>query len=344
MKRETNADKTELRRTELLGWYSVGIVISSLIPAVLILVGLEHLVWRILLVFLLVVGLLGLMIWYLRVRYAIRRLSELTSILEKRSAEQEVSLKKLEELEKVKKAFMHMASHQLRAPLAALQSCLRVLLTGNITDKDDSQKLLHDAYARGEDMMELVNDILLFSEAESLARLDADMPLEEVEVEDAVREIADFFAARAAEKNVEFAINIESSPDSILVNRKMFNHVILNLVSNAFRYSYPDRKVTITLSKSNDAVIFRVHNWGLIVNEEDKQNLFREFWRGKDARKFVERGTGLGLSIVKNIVDIWGGWIGVESDAEHGTCFTIEIPKITKNGGKGNGKEKNTDN
>lgn len=326
----------------MLGWCSVGTVVCALIPAVLMAAGITHSWCRIALITLLSIGSIGLMVWYIRVRQAIRKLNGLNDTLERHSLEQEETLKKLKELEKAKKTFMHMSSHQLRAPLAAMQSCMRVLMTGDVKDKEDKQKLLHDAYTRGEDMMELVNDLLQLSEAESLASLKKDAVVEEIDVEKTVREIAEFFAPRAAEKNVTIVVNVKSPAGTLLANKKMFNQLVLNLVSNAFRYSDPDKQVVVKLSGSSKTLVIIVKNWGLVIPTEEKENIFKEFWRGKEARKFVERGSGLGLSIVKNIVDTWGGWISVESDPARGTRFTVEIPKNIGKGGNSNGKEKSS--
>jgi signal transduction histidine kinase len=172
-----------------------------------------------------------------------------------------------------------------------------------------------------------------------VVRLAADMEPEDIDVEQAVRDIVNFFSARAAEKNVRFAINIIEPPGSVRANRKLFNQVVLNLVSNAFRYSDPGRDVVITLGVTQgDWATLTVQNWGLLIPEQDYGNIFKEFWRGNDARKYVGRGTGLGLSIVKNIIDFRGGNIRVSSDPANGTRFTVEIPRRRK-GGTQNGKE-----
>lgn len=334
-----------LRRTERLGWLSVLVTACSLIPAAMLAAGVGGPRLPAVMLAILCAGLIGLLAWYFQVRGAVRKLHKLTGGLERRTAELESSLNNSKELEKVKKTFMRMASHQLRAPLAAMLSCMRVLAAGDV-EEDDARKLLHDAQARGEDMMELVNDILNLAQAETVAKTGTNLSVEDIAVEETAREITGFFAPRAAEKGVTFFLDVKSPLPALRANRKQFSQLVVNLVSNAFRYSDPGRRVVVTLSGGGGALMMQVTNWGLVIPEGDRQNIFREFWRGDDAKKFVERGTGLGLTIVKNIVDNWGGRIDVESDAGRGTRFTVEIPLNVNKGGNGNGtngKEKDSD-
>lgn len=331
MKRQANGDNAELNRTERLGWVSVVLVGGAMVPAVMLAAGNTHPLVDAALVLLLGAGLLGLMIWYLRVRRAVRKLNELIAGLHVDSREQAQDNRKLEELKNIQKASMRMASHQLRAPLAAMQSCLSVLMAAEDPDMADVRKLLKDAAARGDDMMELVNDILGLAESESVSRIDQNITAEDIDVESAVREIANFFSPRAGEKGVTFRVVIKSPPGVVHANRKLFNQVVINLVSNAFRYSDPGREVVITLdSPTRDRLVMEVKNWGLVIAPEDRERIFEEFWRSDAARKFVSRGTGLGLSIVRNIIEFRGGAINVQSDADNGTRFIVDIPRHRK--------------
>ena len=333
MKNAGDDRKQELQRTERLGWVSVGCVVCALIPAAMVVAGITHPGLTGALAALLCAGLAGLMVWYLRVRRSVRRLNEMISRLYAHAREQDTALHKLEELKNIQKTSMRMISHQLRAPLAAMQSCLSVLLAAEDMEEEDAHRLLHDAQARGEDMMALVNDILSLAESESMVRIETEVDSEDIDVEPAVREIVNFFAPRAAEKGVTFRVDVLSPPGVISANRKLFNHVVLNLVSNAFRYSDDNREVVLTLEALNrDRLRFTVTNHGLVIPPEQREDIFREFWRSDEARKRVGRGTGLGLSIVKNIVEFRGGAITVDSDAENGTRFTVDIPRQRKGG------------
>lgn len=325
-------ERAELRKTEILGWLSIALISGSMVPALVIASDMWNFMVGLLFA-LLCPGLAGLILWYTRVRYAIRKLFRIRERMEARARDQENALDRIRNIESTQRSFMKMASHQLRAPLAAMQSCLKVLLEGNVKDVEDVKKLLGDAHTRGEDMLELVNDMLGLAKSESGLLIEESAPAETIDVEESVRDIVDFFSARAAEKNVTFRVNVISPPGVIEANQRLFSQVVLNLVSNAFRYSFPGREVVINLSSTDsDTVIFEIVNWGIVIPEEDKKSIFMEFWRSDDARKFVERGTGLGLSIVKNIIDFRGGTIDVQSDRDRGTRFTVEIPRTRKRG------------
>lgn len=262
-------------------------------------------------------------------RILIRRLVDVTHSLEEKLDEQEATLKKLKDLEEIKKSFMRMASHELRAPLAALQSCLRVLISSDVMDPEDTKKLLNNAHARGEDMLELVNDILELAQSESIIKVETDVSSEEIDVEKAIRDISNFYSSRAKEKKLKFVFDVQSPVGVITANRKLFNQVVINLTSNAIRYSDPGREIILMIRNIGDeSIAFEVTNWGIVISEVDKKNLFTEFWRSNEARKKAGHGTGLGLSIVKNIIDFRGGGITVTSDEENGTCFSVIIPRI----------------
>lgn len=311
-----------------------------MIPAVLIAAGISHPLAHAALVLLLGAGLLGLMTWYLRVRRSVRKLNELITGLYEKAREQDEEYHKLEELRTLQKTSMRTASHQLRAPLAALQSCLSVLLAAEDIDAEDAHRLLHDAAARGDDMMELVNDILGLAQAESATRIETDVDSEDIDVEQAVREIVNFFSPRAKERGVTYRVEVKNPPGALKANRKLFNQVVLNLVSNAFRYSDEGREVIVTLdSPEPDRLTMEVRNWGLVIAPEEREKIFEDFWRSDEARRRVKRGTGLGLSIVRNIIEFRGGRIRVESDAENGTRFIVDIPRHRK-GVDHNGKSK----
>jgi len=311
-----------------------------MIPAVLIAAGVSHPLAHAALALLLGAALLGLMTWYLRVRRSVRKLNELIAGLYEKSREQDMECRKLEEMRNLQRASMRTASHQLRAPLAALQSCLAVLLAAEDIDAEDARRLLHDAAARGDDMMELVNDILGLAQAESAARIETEVDTEDIDVEQAVREIVNFFSPRAKERGVTYRVEVKKPPGTLKANRKLFNQVVLNLVSNAFRYSDEGREVIVTLdSPEPDRLTMEVRNWGLVIAPEEREKIFEDFWRSDEARRRVKRGTGLGLSIVRNIIEFRGGRIRVESDAENGTRFIVDIPRHRK-GVDHNGKSK----
>jgi two-component system phosphate regulon sensor histidine kinase PhoR len=340
MIKPANGENGQLNKTERLGWVSVVMVGCAMIPAVLIAAGVSHPLAQAALVLLLGGGLVGLIGWYTRVRGSVRKLNDLISGLYAKARAQEEENQNLAQLRTIQKASMRMASHQLRAPLAALQSCLSVLMQAEDIEAEDAHKLLADAAARGGDMMELVNDILGLAESESMVRIETDVDSEDIDVEKAVRDIVNFFSPRAKERGVTYRIDIKNPPGILRANRKLFNQVVLNLVSNAFRYSDQGREVVVILdSPAEDRLVLEVKNWGLVIAPEDRERIFEEFWRSDEARKRVSRGTGLGLSIVRNIIEYRGGSIHVQSDAENGTRFIVDIPRHRK-GVDHNGKGK----
>ncbi|HOC91166.1 MAG TPA: HAMP domain-containing sensor histidine kinase [bacterium] len=311
-----------LKRIERLGWASVCLLVFSILPAAAVLSAPHLLAPRLALPVLLVAGLSGLLAWYVKVRSTVSRLREISELWGKYTEVQENMIRQLRQIDVTKKTMMNMASHQMRAPLAAVQSCLRVLLSGAVKEPEDCMKLMNDAYERGEDMMDMVNDMLKLAEA----RVDSARRIDEIDVEKAVRKIAQFFSVRAAERNVDIRVAVGTAPGFLRADRKMFDHIMLNLISNAFQYSDPNKPVMIHVYRIEDDVKIRVTNWGVVIKPDEMEHIFREFWRSPEAMQRVYRGTGLGLPIVKSIVDTMGGSIDVKSDETNGTSFTVSIP------------------
>jgi signal transduction histidine kinase len=102
--------------------------------------------------------------------------------------------------------------------------------------------------------------------------------------------------------------------------------VVLNVVSNAAKYTPAGRQVKINLHSTGDGVVLQVADQGLGISEEDQAQLFTEFFRSNNPEAVAQPGTGLGLAIVKRIVDRHRGTVTVESALGRGSTFTIALP------------------
>lgn len=229
---------------------------------------------------------------------------------------------KMQEFENRKSLFMRTVAHNLRSPLASMQSCLRVLTAGVPIDPADVNKLIGSAAARGEDMMNMLNDIMSLLEVS----VEAEQPCEKVDVEKTAREAAAALAQKAADRRIELRMAIAPDSGTIQSRRKLLILLLKNLLENAIKYSDRDTFVLMEIKREADRLNVRVWDRGLVIGPEDMENVFVEFWRAGAAKAHDEHGTGLGLAIAKAAADACGGEVLVESAREIGTSFMGTIP------------------
>jgi len=224
--------------------------------------------------------------------------------------------------EREKSVFMRSVSHNLRSPLAAVLSCLRVLASGAVTDLEDVKKLVGNALMRAEDMIALVDDMLALLEIE----VEGVAGDSETDVAKTVAAVAAMLGRKAADKHVSINIEANGTLHAVSMAGKKFELLMRNLIDNAVKYSDPGTTVNIDIADVEGGVVIRITNRGLIVSAEDMDKIYIEFWRGLNAKKYADHGTGLGLTIVKKIIERCGGGITVASDAESGTTFSVTVP------------------
>ena len=228
----------------------------------------------------------------------------------------------LERLDKVKSAFTLTVTHELRAPVAAIQSYLRLILDGYIPP-DEQRPYLEKAERRAQAQLDLISDLL------DLARLqdpDQSAEREPVNLSQVVREIVDSMAARAAEKRIDVGVAIAPDLPLANINPQHARQLWTNLISNAIKYTPEGGHVGITLDREGDALVGQVSDTGIGIAADELPYLFQEFFRSKAAKAQTQMGTGLGLSIVKRILETYGGTISVQSEPGKGTHFRFTVP------------------
>jgi signal transduction histidine kinase len=253
-----------------------------------------------------------------RLRRQNRRLQEAERRAERLSHEKEL----LEELERVKSSFVLTVAHELRAPIAAIQSYLTLILTG-YSSVEEQRPMLKRALSRSEDLLALVDDLL------NLARLKEvrqEAKIREVSLQESLEKVIDLHRAEAKGKQIALEVKVQPTPPA-LINPDHAQSLWTNLISNAVKYTPRGGRVTVRLyPEGDDTVVGQVRDTGIGIAEKDLPNLFKEFFRTDEAKAFARRGTGLGLSIVKQILDEYDGQIEVVSEPGQGTTFTFRLP------------------
>lgn len=215
------------------------------------------------------------------------------------------------------------ASHELRAPLAAILTNAQVGLITPV--RDGSQQLL-----RLEKITKLVDSIsTLVSNLLFLARHEGQLAtdsLQKIDLTNLLQKIAFDYQIAAQEKSLNFTYDLPDQPIQILAEPTLLTQAIINLLTNAGKYTPAGGKVELRLFKRSPDVIIEIEDSGIGIPEVDLPHIFERFYRVDSDRSRQTGGFGLGLAIAKQIIEAHGGEIFVSSQAERGTTFILKLP------------------
>ena len=230
----------------------------------------------------------------------------------------------LKELDKAKSTFVSMVAHELRAPLAAIEGYLDVILEG--VGGDDPQKMhriLERSRERTRGLLALINDLLAISrmQAGRLAKEKEKLPLGIL-----LKEIAELMKGEALEKKVTIEMAVPDDLPLVQANREDVTRVFTNLLDNAIKYNHHGGRVFLRAGADDAFVRVEVQDTGIGIPKKEVAHLFDEFYRVKSKETRAITGTGLGLSIAKKIVEGHNGHIEVESRLHQGSTFRVLLP------------------
>jgi signal transduction histidine kinase len=220
--------------------------------------------------------------------------------------------------------FVDNAAHELRSPLAAVQSAIEVTLNSD-RSIEEYQEMLGEIADECGQLRLLVNQLLLLAETDGQR-----FPLikRPVRLDLLVERSADMFRGAAEERGVHFAAS-GGEPTTIAGDADRLRQVINNLIDNSLKFTPPGGHVLVTLRPDDDQqeVVLRVTDTGMGISEEDLPHIFERFFRGDKSRQRENftSGSGLGLSICKSIVLAHGGKIEVESSTGKGAVFVVRL-------------------
>src|SRR4030042_1064865 len=231
----------------------------------------------------------------------------------------------LKELDKMKSEFIAMVTHELRAPIAAVEQQLTVILNkmaGELTEKQE--QLLSRAKQRTNGLLDLIKDLLDLSKIEAGKMVQYKEPLLLQEV---IQRVVDLMRAEAENKKLDLQFSAPPKISLIHADRNSMEGIFTNLISNAIKYTPEGGKVWVALGEEGGFVKASVSNTGIGIDRTDLSRIFDKFYRVKTTETRQIVGTGLGLSIVKSIVDAHLGSIPVEREEERGTTLAVFFPK-----------------
>lgn len=225
----------------------------------------------------------------------------------------------LEKQESLRKKYASDIAHELRTPLTTLKSYLEAVIDGVWEVNDQYLLILMEEVNR---LNKLVDDLrFTFEHSETQAIINKTKFNLSQEIENIVSTFKPIYNS----KNYSLKLSTEKDID-VLMDKDKLKQILYNLLSNSIRFLRDNGKVTVSLSKEGNLAKIIVEDNGIGIKEEDLPHLFERFYRADISRNKETGGTGLGLSIVKNLVELHGGNISVDSEYGKGTKFTIMLP------------------
>ena len=224
-----------------------------------------------------------------------------------------------------KSDFLASMSHELRTPLNAVIGFSDVLLErmfGDLTDKQ--AEYLRDIRSAGRHLLELLNEILDLSKIEA-GRMD--LQLREIPLNIRLEEALSMVRERAMRKSLTVEAALDPEPISVIADELKLKQVLLNLLTNAIKYTEEGGRVDVETRVVDQMAEVSVADTGIGISVDDQARVFEAFQQGgRDSSPRAEEGTGLGLTLSKQIVELHGGRIWLQSELGEGSTFTFAIP------------------
>ncbi len=274
--------------------------------------------------------------WYKMTIYhmTLQGVRKYISVMSDRTREQQMNQKLQEALNAAQSAneaksnFLSNMSHDIRTPMNAIVG-FSVLLEKDADRPEKVREYTKKIAASSQHLLSLINDVLDMSKIESgKTSLNVDC----FSLPRLLEEIGIIIMPQAKAKKQDFRINLQGNPPERLIGDKLrLNQILINLLSNAVKYTQDGGKIDFNIaelpnqSRQYSTLRFTVKDNGIGMSEEFQKKVFAPFSREINSVTNKIQGTGLGMAITKNLVDLMGGIIGVESKTGEGSVFTVEL-------------------
>ena len=237
--------------------------------------------------------------------------------------EANVSLRKKD---RIKDEYVSRVTHDIKGHLAAIQSCLSVVVRKLVGPLNEQQEdFINRADDRTRKLTYFVKALLKLTKV----RLTDNLEMEIFSLKDTIRDVVATVADKAHDKSIILSCNIETSVDKTLGNQCSIEEVIMNLLLNAIKYTTANGTIEVNVKEDGGYILVEVVDTGIGIPREELPKVFDEFYRAVNAKKIEEDGTGLGLSIAKQIIERHGGEIWAESQENTGSTFSFTLPKTS---------------
>jgi signal transduction histidine kinase len=252
-------------------------------------------------------------------------LKEALEKLEQSQKELHEALDKEKQLNEIKSRFVSLASHEFRTPLSAVLSSAALI---SKYTKEEEQEKRNKHIDRIKDSVKQLNDIL--EDFLSLGKLDEGR----ISTDPSEFNLREMINQTLADVKVvlkpgqKFNFNYEGE-EKINVDKNLLRNILINLISNAAKFSEEDSPITISAKSDHEQNSITATDKGIGISKKDQEHLFTMFYRASNVTNI--QGTGLGLHIVKRYLDLINGTVHLQSTLGKGTSITITFPNVTNN-------------
>jgi signal transduction histidine kinase len=248
--------------------------------------------------------------------------------VQERTRELEKMNDQLKHLSDMKSDFVSSASHELRTPLTSIKGYSSILISGKLGPvSQEQQERLEKIHHHSDELVEMINTLLDISRIE---RGKTEMKLETFSLKDLILKVIDLLQPQYMARKIQSKVEIPEEMEPISGDVAHLQRVLINLLSNALKYTPDDGSgvITVKVNPAEKEYKIAVSYNGVGIPQEALPKLFTEFYRVDAPMNQEIKGTGLGLSLVKKIVEAHTGAIWVESCVGEGTTFYFTLPRV----------------
>ena len=226
-------------------------------------------------------------------------------------------------LSRLKTDFVSLVSHELRTPLTSIRMFIETLALGRLKDPAQMQEVLQLLTRETERLSTLIERVLDWARIESGRK---EYHLEHTEVADLVEAAVAAFRAQRLEGGVELKVEVPSGLPRLRVDRHAVTGALLNLLQNAYKYSGPDKHISLSAQLEGKWLGLSVEDNGMGIAPRERKRIFERFYRVDNLLTRKTEGSGLGLAIAQRTIEAHGGRISVQSELGKGSRFTLQLP------------------
>ncbi len=227
------------------------------------------------------------------------------------------------QLRQLKEDFISNVSHELKTPLSLIRMFSEILVTGRVKKEETKQEYYNIIHSESDRMSRLINNLLDFA---SLGRVGKGRHLERINIPQLVSKELEAYRWEVQKDGFQINIRVDTNVPDTYADPNAITMAFFNLLDNSVKYSGDQRQITVCVEQRNGCVDLSVTDKGIGIPLAEQQKIFEKFYRGSSPSIRKIRGSGIGLSITKNVAEMHGGEVLVESEPGKGSTFTLRIP------------------
>jgi two-component system phosphate regulon sensor histidine kinase PhoR len=234
-----------------------------------------------------------------------------------------VLIRRERQLVQLKEDFISNVSHELKTPLSLIRMFSEILVTNRVRNDEARKEYYAIIHSESDRMSRLISNVLDFARLE---RERHSLHMEKTDLAKLVVKELEAYRYQIQKEGFELETNVDSEVPEIMADPNAISMAFFNLLDNAVKYSGDRKRVKVRLRRSDESVDLSVIDEGPGIPVSERQKIFEKFFRGSSANNRNIRGSGIGLSITRQVAEMHGGEIRVESEVGKGSTFTLRIP------------------